>query len=98
MESKLQLGNILYCYNTLKKNRETLSTFDVGKHLGYLEAGLDNWDYSETVKVEGESQIKRELKPATKWYKKAKLESYEEAIIRMVEKMFTDKKVEFNKQ
>lgn len=95
MEGKLQLRNVLYCYNTLKTKREYMNMYDVGKCLGYLEAGLDNWGYSETVKVDGEWQIERKLKPATKWYKKAKLETYEEAIVRMVEKMFTEKGVQF---
>jgi hypothetical protein len=95
MAGKLQLRNILHCYNILKTNREYMNMYDVGKCLGYLEAGLDNWGYSEIVKVDGESQIKRELKPATKWYKKPKLETHEEAIVRMVEKMFTENDIKF---
>lgn len=95
MKGELQLSNILYCYNNIKKNREDMWGFNLGKHLGFLEAGLMNFGYLETYKVGDTSEIKREMKPATKWWKKPKLETYEEVIIRMTEKMFKENQIEF---
>ena len=95
MENRLKLSNILYCYNTVKKNRKDIWGFELGKHLGYLEAGLWNFGYLETVMNGDISEIKREMKPATKWWKKPKQETYEEVIIRMTEKMFKENQIEF---
>lgn len=54
-----------------------------------------NFGYLETHKVGDISEIKTEMKPATKWWKKTKLETYEEAIIRMTEKMFKENQIEY---
>lgn len=35
------------------------------------------------------------MKPVTKWWKKPKLESYEEAIIRMAQKMFKENGINY---
>ena len=43
----------------------------------------------------GVNEVKREMKPAAAWYKKPKLEDYEEAIVRQAEKMFTANDVKF---
>ena len=37
MESKLKLSNILHAYKNLKDNRDNMSMFDIGKHLGYMK-------------------------------------------------------------
>ena len=95
MENILTLNNILYCYNNLKKHRSDMLGFELGKHLGYLEAGLVNYGFLKTVMNGNISEVKREMKPATAWYKKPKLESYEEAIIRMTEKMFKENGINF---
>lgn len=102
MESKLTLANILHAYKALKKDREALGPWMVGRYLGYMEAGLQIFGYEETVKNEdtkskfyGESQIKREVIKNTKWWKKDKVESMEQAIIRQVENMFTKNNIQF---
>ena len=95
MESNLKMSNLVQCYKNLKKHRDHLYGFDVGKHLGYLEAGLHNFGYLETVDNNGVNEVKREMKPAAAWYKKPKLEDYEEAIVRQTEKMFTANDVKF---
>ena len=41
------------------------------------------------------SQIKREVIKNTKWWKKDKVESMEQAIIRQVENMFTKNNIQF---
>jgi hypothetical protein len=60
-----------------------------------MEAGLHNFGYLETVDNDGVNEVKREMKPATAWYKKPKLEDYEEAIVRMTEKMFKENQIQF---
>ncbi len=102
MENKLTLANILHAYKALKKDREALGPWMVGRYLGYMEAGLQIFGYEETVKNEdtkskfyGESQIKREVIKNTKWWKKDKVESMEQAIIRQVENMFTKNNIQF---
>lgn len=96
MESKLTLANILHAYKAFKQDRDNMGPWSSGRYLGYLEAGLQVYDCRETVKNEdpkskfyGDSEIKREMRPATKWWKKPKLETMEQAIIRQVENMFT---------
>jgi hypothetical protein len=95
MENNLKMSNLVHCYKSLKKHREHLYGFEVGKHLGYMEAGLHNFGYLETVDNNGVNEVKREMKPAAAWYKKPKLEDYEEAIVRMTEKMFTANDIKF---
>lgn len=95
MENQLTFDKLLYCYKNLKKYRDTIGLIVFGKHLGYLEAGLVSYGYLETIKIGNESEIKREMKPATKWWKKPKLESYEEAIIRMTQKMFKENGINY---
>ena len=102
MESKLTLANILHAYKALKKDREALGPWMVGRYLGYMEAGLQVYDCRETVKNEdnkskfyGDSQIKRETIKSNKWWKKDKLETMEQAIIRQVENMFTKNNIKF---
>ena len=102
MESKLTISNILHAYKALKRDRDNMAPWMVGRYLGYMEAGLQVYDCRETVKNEdtkskfyGESQIKREMRPATKWWKKPKLETMEQAIIRQVENMFTKNNIQF---
>lgn len=69
--------------------------FELGKHLGYLEAGLANFGFLDTVMNGNIREVKRQMKPATAWYKKPKLESYEGAIIRMTENMFKENGINF---
>lgn len=102
MESKLKLSNILFAYKNLKKNRDNMSMFDIGKHLGYMEAGLQVYGCLEIVKNEdtkskfyGDSEIKRETIKSKKWWKKDRLESMEQAIIRQTENMFTKNNIKF---
>ena len=102
MESKLKLSNILLAYKNLKKNIDNMSMFDIGKHLGYMEAGLQVYGCLETVKNEdtkskfyGNSEIKRETIKSEKWWKKDRLESMEQAIIRQTENMFTKNNIKF---
>jgi len=95
MENQLKLTNILFAYKTLKKHRDQMDMLTLGKHLGYMEAGLKVYGFLETVKTKDVSEIKREMKPATKWWKKPKLETYEQAIIRQVENMFTKNNIQF---
>ena len=97
MESqKLTFNKLLYCYKNLKKYRESMCLITVGKHLGYLEAGLVVYDYLETINNSGTSEIKRNLIKSTKWYKKDRMESYEQAIIRMIEKLFNDNNIKLD--
>jgi hypothetical protein len=102
MESKLKLSNILFSYRILKNNRENMSMFDIGRQLGYLEAGLQAYDCREIVKnldkkskFYGNYEIKRQIIKSKKWWKKDKLETMEQAIIRQVENMFTKNNIKF---
>ena len=97
MESKLKLSNILHAYKNLKDNRDNMSMFDIGKHLGYMEAGLQLNGCLEFFKNEktGTSEIKREVIKNKKWWKKDKVETMEQAIIRQVENMFTKNNIKF---
>ena len=83
MEGKLEFRHLLFCYNNLKKIRNWDNNFEVGKHLGYLE----------TVKVGERYQVKTITIPSNKWWKKDKVETYEQAIIRMTEKMFNENNI-----
>lgn len=97
MESKLTLNNILFAYNNLKNNRDNMSTFDIGKHLGYMEAGLQLYDCLEYFKNDktGNTEIKRNTIRNNKWWKKDKVETIEQAIIRQVENMFKQNNIQF---
>jgi hypothetical protein len=97
MESKLKLSHILFAYKNLKDNRDNMSVFDIGKHLGYMEAGLHAYGYLETVKNEKTDtfDIKRETIKSNKWWKSDKTESMEQTIIRQVENMFTKNNIQF---
>jgi hypothetical protein len=102
MQSKLTLLNILHAYKAFKQDRDNMGPFTAGRYLGYLEAGLQLYDCKETVKNEdpksklyGYSEIKRETIKSKKWWKKDKLESMEQAIIRQVENMFTKNNIKF---
>lgn len=95
IETNLSFAKLLYCYNNLKKFRNQFDLVSFGKHLGYLEAGLVTYGYLETVKINNESEIKREILPAKKWWKKPKQETYEEAIIRMTQKMFKENNINY---
>jgi hypothetical protein len=97
MEIKLKLSHILFAYKNLKNNRDNMSMFDIGKHLGYMEAGLHLYGYLETVKNEKTDTfvIKRETIKSNKWWKFDKTESMEQSIIRQVENMFTKNNIQF---
>ena len=95
MENQLKLTNILFAYKTLKKHRDQMDMLTLGKHLGYMEAGLHSYGFLETAKTKDGSEINREMRPATKWWKKPKLETYEQAIVRQVENMFTKNNIQF---
>ena len=102
MESKLKLSNILHAYKNLKDNRDNMSMFDIGKPLGYMEAGLQVYGCLETIKnvdkkskFYGQYEIKREVIKSKKWWKIDKLEDMEQAIIRQVENMFTKNNIKF---
>ncbi len=67
-----------------------------------MEAGLQVYGCRETVKNEdtkskfyGNSEIKRETIKSEKWWKKDRLESMEQAIIRQTENMFTKNNIKF---
>ncbi len=102
MESKLTLANILHAYKALKKDREALGPWMVGRYLGYLEAGLQLYGCRESFKNQdpkskfyGESEIKRETIKSNKWWKSDKTETIEQAIIRQVENMFIKNNIKF---
>lgn len=97
MEIKLKLSHILFAYKNLKDNRDNMSMFDIGKHLGYMEAGLQVYGCLETVKNEKTDtfDIKRETIKSNKWWKSDKTESMEQTIIRQVENMFTKNNIKF---
>lgn len=102
MESKLTLANILHAYKALKKDREALGPWMVGRYLGYLEAGLQVYDCKETFKNQDPKSkfynqyvIKRETIKSNKWWKSDKVETMEQAIIRQVENMFTKNNIQF---
>lgn len=92
----LTLENLKFCYDNLKSNYN-MGPGNKGKHFGYLEAGLLQFDYLETVRNNGNNEIKRNIIKSDKWWKKDKPESYESAILRMVEKLFTDNNIEIKK-
>ena len=95
MDNNLTIDNLLFCYNSLKKLRTqwSNSSFELGLHIGYLEAGLKNYGYLETIEVGNDFQIKRKVTKSNKWWKLDKVESRSEAIIRMTEKMFKEKNI-----
>jgi hypothetical protein len=93
----LTLKNLKFCYDTLKGSYKSMSIYNMGKHFGYLEAGLLQFGYLEVVKINGIQEVKKNIIKSDKWWKKDKSESYESAILRMVEKLFTDNNIEFDK-
>jgi hypothetical protein len=96
MESKLTLANILHAYKAFKQDRDNMGPWSSGRYLGYLEAGLQVYGYQETIKnKDGQSEVKREVIKNTKWWKKDKVETMEQAIIRQVENMFTKNNIKF---
>jgi hypothetical protein len=95
MENKLTLSHLLHCYNTIKHDREIISDVVTYAHLGYLEAGLVSFGALETEQRGNISIVKREMVKNTKWWKKDRDEDYEEAIIRQIEKLFTDNQIKF---
>lgn len=95
MENNLKVYNIEYCLETLREFREnrSLSTFNVGLRLGYLEACLQSYGKLETVEnKEGTTEVKREVTKSDRWWKKDRRESYEEAIVRMTQKLIKELK------
>jgi hypothetical protein len=95
MENKLTLSHLQYCYNTLKTKRDHMGTPALYAHLGYLEAGLVNFGALETEQRGDENIVKREMVKHTKWWKKDREETYEEAIVRQTEKLFTNNQIKF---
>jgi hypothetical protein len=94
-ETNLTFTKLLYCYNNLKKFRNQFDLISFGKHLGYLEAGLVTYGYLEIEMINNTSEVKREIIPAKKWWKRSKKETYEEAIIRMTQKMFKENDIKY---
>jgi hypothetical protein len=100
MENQLQFGNILNAYKSFKKDRENVSAFSRGQYLGYLEAGLQSFGYLETSYDKDDDGVThkvvtKEIIPNKSWWKKDKVETQEQAIIRQVEKMFTAENINF---
>jgi hypothetical protein len=96
MENQLKIKNILNAYSDFKKNRERLSAFTRGQYLGYLEAGLQSFGYLETFKNEdGVLEVTKNTIKNNSWWKKDRKETQEQAIIRMVEKLFTENNIKF---
>jgi hypothetical protein len=100
MENQLKSANILNAYKSFKKDRESLCAFSRGQFLGYLEAGLQSFGYLETSydkddNGETHKVVKKEIIRNTSWWKKDKVETQEQAIIRQVEKMFIDMNINF---
>lgn len=89
----LKLGNLKNCYDSLMKN-PNMGSFNLGKHFGYLEAGLLQFNYLETEMIEGVNSVKVKMIKNDKWWKKYKKETYQDAIIRMCKKMFLDNGIE----
>jgi hypothetical protein len=78
--------------------RESLCAFSRGQFLGYLEAGLQSFGYLETSYDKddnGETHKVVKKYTCTSWWKKDKVETQEQAIIRQVEKMFIDMNINF---
>lgn len=95
MENKLTLSHLLYCYNTIKHDREIISDTVTYAHLGYLEAGLVSFGALETEDIGNVTRVKRNIVKPKKWWKKDREEDYEEAIIRQTEKLFIDNQIKF---
>lgn len=85
----LTLENIEHCYKSLIKNPK-MGAVQYGRHFGYLEAGLKQFDYLETEMVGSESRIKVMTVKGDKWWQRQREETLEEAIIRMVRKLLSD--------
>lgn len=88
----IDISNIKYCYDTLKSLRLAKSSdlYQLGRHLGYLEAYLESNNILETVKKNGINCIKCNTIKGNKWWKRDREESIEESIIRQTEKLLTD--------
>jgi Asp-tRNA(Asn)/Glu-tRNA(Gln) amidotransferase C subunit len=96
MENQLKIKNILNAYSDFKTNRLRLRPITVGQYLGYLEAGLQSFGYLETFKNEdGILEVTKNTIRNNSWWRKDRKETHEQAIIRMVEKLFTDNKIKF---
>ena len=95
METKLTFDRLVFCYKSLQKYRTDMGIYHIGKHLGYLEAGLVTYGYLETEMINNIIEVKREIKLSSKWWKKSKKETYEEAIIRMTLKMFNENNIKY---
>lgn len=93
VEEGLNLENLKYCYDSLMNN-PNMGYFNLGKHFGYLEAGLLQFNYLETEIVDGVTSIKTKMVKSGKWWKKDKKEAYQDAIIRMCQKLFLDNGVQ----
>ncbi len=93
----LKVHNIEHCLKTLKEFRKNkhLDSFWVGLRLGYLEACLQSYNALETFKnKEGNNEVVKEIVKSDKWWKKDKKETYEEAIVRMAQKLILTLKEE----
>jgi hypothetical protein len=86
----ITLQHILYAYNNVKDNKKRLDTYYFGKHIGYLEAGLLQFDYLETRKEGNRIVIATQVIKPEKWYRKEIRERDDEAILRMTEKLLND--------
>jgi hypothetical protein len=96
MENQLKSANILNAYKSLRKIEKVL--FSRGQFLGYLEAGLQSFGYLETIDKDDNGETHKVVKKIirnTSWWKKDKVETQEQAIIRQVEKMFIDMNINF---
>lgn len=95
MENNLKVYNIEYCLGTLKSYREvkSLNSFVIGLRLGYLEACLLSFDRLEVVEgKDNTTEVKREIVKSDRWWKKDRIETYEEAIVRMTQKLIEELK------
>lgn len=93
MTTTLEMRHLLFCYNNLREKRKWMGSFELGKHLGYLEAGLMLYGCLETKKDGDRTVIDVKMVKSDKWWKKDREENYEEAIIRMIRKLFDENKV-----
>ena len=95
MTTTLEMRHLLFCYNNLREKRKRMNPFELGKHFGYLEAGLMLYGRLETKKDGDRTVVEVKLGKSDKWWKKDRKETYEEAIVRMIRKLFDEHKVEY---
>ena len=79
--------NIKFCFNNLKKLRETNGNmYHIALHLGYLEAALQSVDALDTTPIDNCNTVTRKIIKSKKWWKSDREETHEQAIVRMVQK------------